>query len=59
MKITAAVIDTNVVVAGLLTRQAESPTARILDGMRVAAAPASLPSTEGSCCVPGFTSFTG
>lgn len=28
-----AVIDTNVVVSGVLTRQAVSPTARILDGM--------------------------
>jgi putative PIN family toxin of toxin-antitoxin system len=33
MKYAAAVIDTNVVVAGLLTGTAESPTARILDGM--------------------------
>ncbi len=33
MKYTAAVIDTNVVVAGLLTGSADSPTARILDGM--------------------------
>lgn len=33
MKFSAAVIDTNVVVAGLLTRESESPTARILDGM--------------------------
>jgi uncharacterized protein len=39
MKITAAAVDTIVVVAGLLTRQSESPTARILDGMRVAAFP--------------------
>jgi putative PIN family toxin of toxin-antitoxin system len=30
----AAVIDTNVVVAGLITADAGSPTARILDGMR-------------------------
>jgi putative PIN family toxin of toxin-antitoxin system len=37
MKYSAAVIDTNVVVAGLLTGNAESPTARILDGMREAA----------------------
>ncbi len=29
----AAVIDTNVVVAGLLTSELESPTVRILDGM--------------------------
>ena len=28
-----AVIDTNVVVSGILTRQSESPTARIVDGM--------------------------
>jgi uncharacterized protein len=33
MKFAAAVIDTNVVVAGLLTGNTESPTARILDGM--------------------------
>lgn len=31
-----AVIDTNVVVAGLLTRDAHSPTARILDAMLAA-----------------------
>ncbi len=34
-----AVIDTHVVVAGLLTQQAEAPTARILDGMLAAAFP--------------------
>jgi len=34
-----AVIDTNVVVAGLLTHQTEAPTARILDGMLAAAFP--------------------
>lgn len=39
MKYAAAVIDTNVVVAGLLTGSAESPTARILDGMRSGAFP--------------------
>jgi putative PIN family toxin of toxin-antitoxin system len=33
MKHSAAVIDTNVVVAGLLTASADSPTAWILDGM--------------------------
>jgi uncharacterized protein len=33
MKYAAAVIDTNVVIAGLLTATAESPTARILDAM--------------------------
>ena len=33
MKHTAAVVDTNVVVAGLLTAEADSPTAWILDGM--------------------------
>ena len=33
MKYAAAVIDTNVVVAGLLTADADSPTAKILDGM--------------------------
>lgn len=45
MKYSAAVIDTNVVVAGLLTGSAESPTARILDGMRNGAFPFLL-STE-------------
>jgi putative PIN family toxin of toxin-antitoxin system len=39
MKYSAAVIDTNVVVAGLLTGNVQSPTARILDGMREAAFP--------------------
>ena len=39
MKFAAAVIDTNVVVAGLLTGSAESPTARILDGMCKSAFP--------------------
>src|SRR5436309_6526436 len=33
MKYYAAVIDTNVVVAGVLTGRADSPTAEILDGM--------------------------
>src|SRR5438067_5388373 len=33
MKYYAAVIDTNVVVAGVLTGRADSPTAQILDGM--------------------------
>jgi putative PIN family toxin of toxin-antitoxin system len=33
MKFSAAVIDTNVVVAGLLTGNPDSPTVRILDGM--------------------------
>ena len=33
MKFAAAVIDTNVVVAGLLTGNTDSPTARILNGM--------------------------
>lgn len=33
MTYAAAVIDTNVVVAGLLTGTSDSPTARILDGM--------------------------
>jgi len=32
--ITVAVIDTNVMVAGVLTVTAESPVARVLDGMR-------------------------
>ena len=39
MKYAAAVIDTNVVVAGLLTGDAGSPTARILDGMGKGAFP--------------------
>ena len=39
MKYSAAVVDTNVVVAGLLTSDAGSPTARILDGMRRGAFP--------------------
>jgi uncharacterized protein len=39
MKYAAAVIDTNVVVAGLLTSSADSPTARILDAMRNGAFP--------------------
>ncbi len=34
MNVPAAVIDTNVVVAGLITAEAASPTARILDSMR-------------------------
>ena len=34
MKLSAAIIDTNVVGAALLTGNADSPTARILDGMR-------------------------
>ncbi len=33
MNVPAAVVDTNVVVAGLLTSDVDSPTARILDGM--------------------------
>ena len=33
MRFSAAVVDTNVVVAGLLTGNTESPTAGILDGM--------------------------
>lgn len=32
-----AIVDTNVVVAGLLTRRADSPVARVLDGMLGAA----------------------
>lgn len=39
MKVPASVIDTNVVVAGLITADAGSPTARILDGMRRGAFP--------------------
>ena len=35
----AVIVDTNVVVAGLLTRDNASPVARILDGMLVAAFP--------------------
>lgn len=33
MKYVAAVVDTNVVVAGLLTSDPNSPTAKVLDGM--------------------------
>lgn len=36
------VVDTNVVVAGLLTARAESPVARVLDGMLMAAFPFAL-----------------
>ena len=39
MSYSAAVVDTNVVVAGLLTRDVTSPTSRILDGMRSGAFP--------------------
>jgi hypothetical protein len=39
MKYSAAVIDTNVVVAGLLTGNTDSPTARILDAMCKSAFP--------------------
>lgn len=35
----AVIVDTNVVVAGLLTGNAESPVARVLDGMLAAAFP--------------------
>jgi uncharacterized protein len=35
----AAIVDTNVVVAGLLTSRADAPVARILDGMLEAAFP--------------------
>jgi predicted nucleic acid-binding protein len=37
-----AVVDTNVIVAGLLTRDAASPVARVLDGMLTAAFPYAL-----------------
>ena len=36
------VVDTNVVVAGLLTARAESPVARVLDGMLMTAFPFAL-----------------
>ncbi len=39
MRWSAVIIDTNVVVAGLLTKQDTSPVARILDGMLGAAFP--------------------
>lgn len=39
MSVRAVIVDTNVVVAGLLTRDAASPVARILDGMLGAAFP--------------------
>ena len=35
----AIIVDTNVVVAGLLTSRADSPVARVLDGMLAAAFP--------------------
>ena len=35
----AVIVDTNVVVAGLLTARADSPVARVLDGMLAAAFP--------------------
>jgi putative PIN family toxin of toxin-antitoxin system len=34
MRYAAAVVDTNIVVAGLLTGRVDSPTARIVDAMR-------------------------
>lgn len=37
--IRAAIVDTNVVVAGLLTGRTDSPVARVLDGMLLAAFP--------------------
>ena len=37
MSLSAVIVDTNVVVAGLLTSNADSPVARILDGMLLAA----------------------
>lgn len=37
-----AVIDTNVIVAGLITRDAASPVAQVLDGMLAAAFPYAL-----------------
>lgn len=37
-----AAIDTNVIVAGLITRDATSPVARVLDGMLAAAFPYAL-----------------
>ena len=39
MSVRAVIVDTNVVVAGLLTRHETSPVARILDGMLSAAFP--------------------
>lgn len=39
MRVRAAVLDTNVVVAGILTSQPTSPTARIVDGMLAARFP--------------------
>ena len=39
MKPRVAIVDTNIVVAGLLTAEEGSPTARILDGMRRGAFP--------------------
>lgn len=37
-----AIVDTNVVVAGLVTARADSPVARVLDGMLAAAFPFAL-----------------
>ena len=37
-----AIIDTNIVVAGLLTQRADAPVARILDGMLAARFPFAL-----------------
>ncbi len=42
---TILIIDTNVLVAGLLTSHADSPVARILDGMLGAAFPFALSET--------------
>ena len=64
MKYAAAVIDTNVVVAGLLTKDPDSPTAKILDGMsearfRSCFRPLYLPSTGKFSCARRSGRFTG
>lgn len=45
MSASIAIIDTNVIVAGLLTAEAGSPVARILDGMLAARFPFALSET--------------
>lgn len=64
MKYAAAVIDTNVVVAGLLTKDSDSPTEKILDGMLLAAFPfllstALIDGTGKFSCARRSSRFTG
>ena len=42
MNDTVAIVDTNVVVAGLMTSREDSPVARVLDGMLAARFPFAL-----------------